>query len=218
MNLRCEGKLTVHAVCGHAPVPARQILKELCRRFQTAVIDEYFTSKKCPDCGGWLRATRTDSIRYYRCEFASSESAEQNKDYCAALSMLQIGLRVALTGARPAPWRRPPPKTEASAHSASSGGKSAAASAAKQVRTRARQRAVSAPLTATARTRRRRAAPPARRAAQATPPPTRRAAQRRRHQYVADALLITAAGATTALAHGRRRAQSDAAPMAVDGE
>ena len=96
-------------------------MTELGRRYQMAVISEYLTSRKCPTCGDWLRATRTTSVRFYRCASAAPRSAEQNKDYCAAFSMMQIGLRLALTGERPAAWRRAPARANKGADAARSG-------------------------------------------------------------------------------------------------
>ena len=107
------GKPTFGAVRGHRAAPAKSLVRALARRFQTIVLDEYNTSQKCPSCGGQFERTRADSIRFYRCECAAANSAEQNKDFAAAFSMIQIGLSLVLFGKRPAPWARPEPRPTA---------------------------------------------------------------------------------------------------------
>ena len=101
------GKPTFGAVRGHRAAPAKSLVRALARRFQTIVLDEYNTSQKCPSCGGQMEETRADSYRFKRCECAAADSAEQNKDFAAAFSMIQIGLSLVLFGKRPAPWARP---------------------------------------------------------------------------------------------------------------
>ena len=101
-----KAKIISHAAKGAQAAPASALVDELARRYQTAVINEYLTSKCCPRCGAWLLKARTTSVRFWRCADASTGSKEENKDYLAAFSMLQLGLYLAVTGKRLAPWRR----------------------------------------------------------------------------------------------------------------
>jgi hypothetical protein len=61
-------------------------------------MSEYYTSKKCWQCGDWLVRTRGPNVRYYHCEQCkgdrngkSRHPFEENKDVIAALSLLRIG-------------------------------------------------------------------------------------------------------------------------------
>jgi hypothetical protein len=95
------------------------------RQFVTFLLSEYYTSQKCWQCGAQLVKTRGHSYRFWRCPHSllngtgqgvpgrpnmvmrggkQRHVAEENKDVVAALSMLQIGIRLMIDGARPAEW------------------------------------------------------------------------------------------------------------------
>lgn len=74
-------------------------------------MSEYYTSKKCWQCGDWLVRTRGPNVRYYHCEQCkgdrngkSRHPFEENKDVIAALSLLRIGTMLLTDGSRPVEW------------------------------------------------------------------------------------------------------------------
>ena len=71
-------------------------------------------------------------MRYWRCGKCDADGREHNKDYLAAVSMIQIGITLLLTGSRPAPWRRPERKPKGSAASQSAKRKAGSAAPAKR--------------------------------------------------------------------------------------
>lgn len=86
----------------------------LAGRCRTFTMSEYFTSKKCWQCGDWLVRTRGANVRYYHCAKCTGSPInrngkmrhpfEENKDVIAALSLLRIGTMLLVDGSRPIEW------------------------------------------------------------------------------------------------------------------
>jgi predicted RNA-binding Zn-ribbon protein involved in translation (DUF1610 family) len=95
---------------GHRAAPAKELAKQIARRNKTLVLDEYLTSQLCPHCGAQLERTRAKHVRFWRCPTCDDADTEHNKDFLAALSLIQIGLSLLLTGRRPTAWQRPEKK------------------------------------------------------------------------------------------------------------
>ena len=117
---------------GNRSAPAKALRDEIAARYKTLIIDEYLTSQQCPTCGDKLERTRARRVRYWRCGKCDADGREHNKDYLAAVSMIQIGITLLLTGSRPAPWRRPERKPKGSAASQSAKRKAGSAAPAKR--------------------------------------------------------------------------------------
>jgi hypothetical protein len=93
---------------GYRASPAKKLVLELARRFQTFVVNEYMTSQRCAECGAPTAQTRDGVVRYRHCTATHPHPPAQgdNKDFTAALSMLRIALNLWIYGERPLPWKK----------------------------------------------------------------------------------------------------------------
>ena len=85
---------------GHNAIPKKKILRELCHRGLTILLDEYNTSKMCP-CGSHELVTKAGRFRGHKTDgsFCSYLSLSCDRDFLAVMNMLQCAIR-ALRGIR----------------------------------------------------------------------------------------------------------------------
>ena len=107
------GSGTFGGMRGQRSVGSAKIRNFLSRFFPLIVIDEYMTSQKCPRCFSQLRS-KGGSWSVKECTNRNCLANVRNlvtaftvnRDFSAAMNMLQIVLAILLTGTRPSPFRR----------------------------------------------------------------------------------------------------------------
>ena len=86
------------------------LTKYLATIYTVIVIDEYYTSKKCPKCFDWLQ--QTTDIRHYNCSNSQCKRSDDgggmqvNKDISASFNIALIFVHLLIHGTRPPPFAR----------------------------------------------------------------------------------------------------------------
>ena len=95
---------------GHLPAAPRAFIEYLQRFFPVVLIDEYNTSKKCPDCHGYLQRHGRGGYREWRCTNCRDDAGQPvvvHKDISATYNMFKIFVYLMATGTRPPEFVRP---------------------------------------------------------------------------------------------------------------
>jgi len=106
---------------GHRASPAKKLVLELARRFQTFVVNEYMTSQRCAKCGAPTEQTRDGVVRFRHCTAEHAQQAPargDNKDFNAMMAMARIAVHLWIHGERPVQWQKPKDKAVAAAAAA----------------------------------------------------------------------------------------------------